>query len=93
MDLWWRLFYFHFNIFVPEQLQHLHWRDGEVVDEDCDDCKEGMEEVDVDDEDHQSCSIAIMTELSGIPGHDYCWKELHVLAVDQVLKKKNLWML
>ena len=60
------------TIFVPELLQYLHWSDGEVVDEDCDDCKEVMEEVDVDDEDHQSCSISIMTEWSGIPGHDYC---------------------
>ena len=56
--------------FVPEQLQHQ--RDGEVIDEDCDDCKEVMEEVDVDDEDHQSCSISIMTEWSGFPCHDYC---------------------
>ena len=55
---------------IPEQL--LHWMDEEEVDEDCDDCKEVLEEVDVDDEDHQGCSISARTGLSEILGHDYC---------------------
>ena len=60
---------FYGHIKVPELPQR--WMDEEVVDEDCDDCKEVMEEVNVDDADHQDCSISTETEQSEILSHDY----------------------